>query len=99
MTKSNTTLKNWSLAVRLDNPYQAPEVRLARLQGAVYGHPVHKDGSVITTSPIMSTNGRWASTQNTMYFVEGEPSNHYQLRLLKSGYMYDPEDPLTPKKH
>jgi hypothetical protein len=46
-------LNNWSVVSDPD-PYLAPELRTRCLQGIVYGHPLHHEGTRITTSPIVS---------------------------------------------
>jgi len=44
-------LEQWSIVFHGDL-YKAPEQRIPRLLGAVYGHPIWPDGSLARTSPI-----------------------------------------------
>lgn len=63
-------LENWSLRWAGNEPddvYKAPELRGMALQGVVYDHPDHADGTQLVTSPIMSVSGRAVQTRNTLY--------------------------------
>ena len=56
-------LENWSVQADPD-PYKAPEMKSSVLVGEVHGHPTYEDGSVITTSPIKSSDG-WEVTTHS----------------------------------
>lgn len=61
------TLENWSIT-RNPDPYLAPEMRVPRLQGEVYGHLNHQDGKHIVTSSILGkTKTGLIKTKNTTY--------------------------------
>lgn len=53
-------------------PYTAPELIVEWMTGKVYGHPAHEDGTLVTTSPVVSSDGRKVSTQNTDYVLGEE---------------------------
>ena len=63
-------IENWSLVPGSDDPYKAPEQVGMSLQGFVYGHPNRPtilEGEYVTTSRIVSANGRIVQTRNTTY--------------------------------
>lgn len=61
-------LNNWSIKSG-SNPYVAPENRILYLQGEVEGHPHFEDGSVVSTSMVMSVTGRWVRTHSRLYYL------------------------------
>lgn len=48
-------LENWAVVEEYE-PYTASELRKARLQGTVYGHPKHDDGKRVVTSSIQKVD-------------------------------------------
>ncbi len=88
--------------MKLDNwwvyrdPYQAPEVPIMSLKGHVYGHPKHKDGNLIRTSDIVSTEGRYVTTKSGSVYELGEPALEYVQWLKDNGLK--PIDPIQPVK-
>lgn len=76
--KTLVILRNWSsMADRreaafntlIGRPMSTPLV----LHGNCYGHPKKGDGSEVTTSFIHATTGLFVETQNTIYYLDGEP--------------------------
>jgi len=65
-------LTNWSIIVRRESPYTAPENGIAALHGTVYSHPDIKDGETVTTSELkwLSPDIKRAATKNTSYKLE-----------------------------
>lgn len=47
-------LNNWSVVTK--DPFLAPEIAPAHLQGEVFGHPRFEDGRIIVTSSIASVS-------------------------------------------
>lgn len=68
-------------------PYSAPEIRSRHLQGIVYNHPDHRDGTLVTTSRIISFNveTREVLTENGRTYVLGEPRKEYMDWCEKNG--------------
>ncbi len=90
--KPTVTLREWSICAR--NPYQPPEVP-PRLQGLVFGHPRHSDGSKIVTSHIVGVSGRHVETPHTIYLLEGPPAADYVAWCIEHGIQPpDPENPI-----
>lgn len=71
-------LENWSV-VGSDNPYLAPELQSPMLKGEVYDHPSHLDGTYVTTSAIVGTDGIGISTYSGSYYTLGEVDTEYEL--------------------
>jgi hypothetical protein len=70
-------LESWSV-VGDQNPYLAPEARSIHLQGYVFGHPNHKDGTHVITSPIVGVDGRLITTKSGHTYQLGEVNPEYQ---------------------
>ena len=49
-----TSLKNWRLLTAPCSEYTPPELRDTLINGDVYNHPKHEDGTFVTTSYIVS---------------------------------------------
>ena len=58
---------------RIENWRIVGPAAVARLQGTVYGHPDHPDGTLITTSTIQSLGDHAVETRNTLYRL-GKPA-------------------------
>lgn len=56
-------LKNWSI-VGDNDPYTPPELVRVHLHGFVYKHPRHVDGTVVTTSSLVSFSKGVAITRS-----------------------------------
>ena len=66
------TLQNWSLTVHPGtSPFQAPELRSPSLQGLVFNHPAHPDGTFVITSPISKLIGGKAKTSSGTIYALG----------------------------
>lgn len=72
-------IENWSVVSK--DPYY-PDHN-GRLHGTVYGHPVHGDGEVVTTSRIASSEGHKVTTRSGTVYHLGEPSEHYREWVRK----------------
>lgn len=68
------------------------------LYGRVYGHPKVEDGKEVRTSPIISHQGKYVTTQSgTVYFLE-EPALVLLDQLARAGLQYNSENPLHFEK-
>lgn len=91
-------LENWSV---VDcggdhcNFYQAPEQISHCLFGEVYGHPLHKDGKRVRTSPIKFINGKYVvSTSGTEYEL-GKSDETYVSWCVEQGvHVPTEEEPI-----
>lgn len=72
-----TTIENWSIVGKFNDPYQPPGTRDSRLAGEVYNHPILKDGSFVVTSMVMHADGKEIITLNTKYIL-GKVSEQYR---------------------
>ena len=87
-------LDDWSMVPDRDpDPYQAPELVQPRLYGRVSGHPLHEDGTYVTTSPLLASAGREVETQNTVYNL-GLMSSGYKEWCSSQGIDVDPKRPV-----
>ena len=64
-------LEDWKTHTNA-TPYTAPEAICEWMTGKVYGHPLHEDGTLVTTSLVLSVIGRKVSTRNTDYILGEE---------------------------
>jgi hypothetical protein len=72
-----TKLENWSIDTSILQPTNQ-EARLSiSLTGDVYGHPSRPDGQQITTSPVVSVEGKVATTHSGSRYLLGEASEQY----------------------
>lgn len=86
-------IENWAVVNREDSPYIAPERRPIYLAGEVYGHPDFEDGESVTTSMVLSSEGRVVQCESRQYTL-GEPSADYLAWLQENGKTYDPVQPV-----
>lgn len=63
-------IKNWGVMNDSDG-YRAPERTSYYLAGEVYGHPNFKDGSKVTTSRILASEGRVVTCRSRQYEIDG----------------------------
>jgi hypothetical protein len=78
MEKPVVIMKDWAVVGDdTGNPYRAPEYAPPHLHGRVFGHPRKADGSEVTTSRIVSVEGRRIETRHTVYWLEGPPEPTY----------------------
>ena len=71
-------LENWALETI--DPYSSPEMG-CRLAGKVTGHPGFKDGSIITTSVVISYNHPHVVTESGQKYTLGKPSPEYEKQF------------------
>jgi len=98
-SKPVVKLENWSMVPSADvNPYMAPEhpARQPVLYGRVTGHPLHEDGTYVTTSRVLASSGNEVETYNTIYNL-GKISEGYQDWCSSRGIEVDPKNPVKVK--
>ncbi len=71
-------LNKWSIGMR--NPYIAPELQTAHLQGVVTGHSRKKDGEKVVTSAIRGQRWGYVVTASGSYYDLGEVDPEYERR-------------------
>lgn len=86
-------LRNWSV-IEDDDGYTAPELRRMVLIGEVYGHPKYKDGSMIKTSVVITSEGRTIQTKSGTYYRLDEPSQMYLDWLKENNLVLDEKQPI-----
>lgn len=88
-------LENWHTTTN-GTPYQDPATARLLLSGKVYGHPKgpHLDGRTVTTSPIVSVDGRKVTTASGSVYVLGRPKRAWLAYLKQIGKPYDPKAPI-----
>lgn len=94
--KSGTpcTLRNWSVGSHPHtDPFIPPEHRGVYLHGEVYGHPYHEDGKEVTTSRILSADGKVITCRSRQYIL-GEPDPKYLKFLSDIEYPYEEKNPI-----
>ena len=95
--KPTVWLDDWSMVPNgSPDPYKAPEFYRATLHGRVSGHPFHEDGSYVTTSTPLASNGREVETHNTIYNL-GLMSEGYKKWCSSNGIDVDPKEPVKVK--
>ena len=95
--KPTVWLDDWSMVPDNEgNPYMAPEMIRPTLHGRVSGHPLHEDGTYVTTSRILASNGREVETCNTVYNL-GLMADGYKKWCSSIGIDVDPKQPVKVK--
>lgn len=94
--KPTVWLDDWSMVPSSSDPYKAPETIIATLHGRVTGHPFHEDGSYVTTSTPLASNGREVETHNTIYNL-GLMAKGYRDWCFSNGVDVDPKQPVKVK--
>lgn len=86
-------LENWSLGTDNEDVFFAPEFRIVRLAGEVYGHERFEDGTKISTSAVkmLDVKNNLAKTLYTTYEL-GQPCEHYIKWLSDNGKSLDDYD-------
>lgn len=72
----NPLLENWSITYNGFN-YINPDSQNARITGEVFNNKNHRNGEIVTTSPIKKFENGFAFTRNTCYAL-GKPSISYK---------------------
>ena len=99
LDKPAVWLDDWSIVPsRHGNPYMAPEHPSLRplLYGRVSGHPRYENGTYVTTSCVLASNGREVETNNTIYNL-GVMSRGYSEWCSSNGVDVDPKHPVKVK--
>lgn len=81
-------LTSWCVITKTTMP--DPEMHLA---GVVHGHHSIPDGKEVITSKVLATQGRWVTTEHTVYEL-GEPNPEYAAYLKSIKFTYDPLNPI-----
>jgi uncharacterized protein CbrC (UPF0167 family) len=80
-------LKNWQVVLG-DDPYRAPEAQTKHLQG------IRNDGKFVTTSAIVSAQGREITTYSGSVYILEEINPEYLNWILESGSYYSEDEPI-----
>lgn len=83
-------LTNWST---VGDDYTAPEVSKLYLSGLRV-----EDGRTVTTSAVVSVNGREITTYSGSVYILEDISPDYLQFLDKIGVTYDPVNPIKIRK-
>ena len=100
--KPKVGLNDWSMIAapysEAQHPYMAPEhpARQPVLYGCVTGHPLHEDGTYVTTSRLLASAGHEVETYNTVYNL-GSMDVGYKKWCSSQGIEVDPEQPVKIK--
>lgn len=87
-------LEDWQLVVKVRHNYKKQsESGILHIQGAVYGAPGRKDGTVIVTSTITGSTGRIVHCDGRDYLL-GKPLPSFVAWLAKKGDVIDAEQPI-----
>ena len=70
-------MENWAV-VFTDHEYTAPELRVPKLGGNVYGHPRFEDGEEVVTSRIVSIENKKVLTESGSLYELGEINPNYE---------------------
>jgi hypothetical protein len=92
-------IRNWFItAVTYKDPYLPPEYKPTCLAGDIDSHPeldITPDMQAVTTSPIVSAQGRVVQTESGRYYeLSGEPSPYFHDFLKLKGIEFDEANPL-----
>lgn len=87
-------LKDWSVMSKF-GPYKAPEQGSTFLYGKVYDHPNHKDGTFVSTSSVMHSDGKEVMTRNTKYILENASNSYKEWYLETHGKELDENNPFS----
>jgi hypothetical protein len=74
----------------------APELVKPVLYGRVTNHPLHEDGTYVTTSRILASAGCDVETNNTIYSL-GLMADGYKEWCFSNGIVVDPKHPVKVK--
>ena len=77
-------------------PYTAPEAIVPSLQGNVFGHPNHEEGTYVITSHIVAVYGRKVQTWSGPIYELGKVDPKYQEAYPDRDL--DGPEPITMKE-
>lgn len=82
-----TRLDNWSIVVRTENPFQAPELGSVCMQGEIYNDDRFEDGESVTTGCILyfDSVAKIAKTRRTEYQL-GDIDSTFEAYLEENEY-------------
>ena len=80
-------IENWSIVYDESDPYMAPELRTARVNGELYGDRRRDDGEYITSSEIraIDIDNMEIRTKNTTYKL-GKVSKGFEQYLKDNDF-------------
>jgi hypothetical protein len=81
-------LERWSVGIRNDDGYTAPELLIRYLQGR------RDDGKSVRTSGIRTVAGNVVQTESGSIYKLGEPDPDYLEHLRSIGFEFDPAEPI-----
>jgi hypothetical protein len=73
-------LQHWSLHSRPLGEWQSPEQDGVRVFGYVYGHPLHRDGKEVLTSPVIRCSANRIVTRSGSEYELGAVNPAYERR-------------------
>jgi hypothetical protein len=85
VTKCKGTIHKWRTVVT--DPYRAPEMQLARIEG-------YLNGVTISTSPPVMSDGRYILTESGSVYRLGTVYPKYRKWLKDHGIAYDKSHPF-----
>jgi len=86
-------LEQWAVS-NLSGPYTPPECQIRCISGVVSGSPLFEDGKFITTSRIVSVEGRVVTTNSGSEYTLGDPDPDYVAWCVENGF--DPPSEENP---
>lgn len=83
-------LENWFIL----NDIKSAKLANCRLHGNVYNREDYRDGTEITTSDVVVTEGNLISTRSLTAYELGVPDLGFADQLRNLGILFNPADPL-----
>jgi len=74
-------IENWSTCTRKRTPYESPEIHGMGLHGNIYGHPLHDDGKIVTTSRIVGKRSGLVVTKSGSEYELGKIDAEYDKQF------------------
>lgn len=95
-------IEQWSVVRPPDDWFRPPEAATVCLNGLIYGHPRFKDGTCVTTAPMVDADGTritvaGSSSELTERYdvLLGQVHPEYRAWLKENRPDWDPENPVT----
>jgi hypothetical protein len=71
-------LRNWSLRSRPSGQLESPEQEGSCLYGLIIGHPLHRDGKEVLTSPVAARCANHIVTKSGSEYDLADPDPAYE---------------------
>ena len=97
MPKKVIKLEDWSVVYPNKNPYTPPESTRGSLHGIADNHPKLGRNAEVTTSSIVSSEGRFVKTYGGHTYALGEPDPDYLVWLKVNGIELNEDKPVNVK--